>query len=84
MNRPTTWAWRCEQEYFFCDGIPTRLPVTKTCFHRSIFRKTLCIDAIVDAVKDFRGGLMVVSHDQYFITHTYQEMWVVGGGKVNG
>ena len=27
---------------------------------------------------------MVVSHDQHFITHTNQEMWVVGGGKVNG
>ena len=41
------------------------------------------IDALVDAVKDFRGGLMVVSHDQHFITHTCKELWVVGGGKVN-
>jgi ATP-binding cassette subfamily F protein 3 len=36
----------------------------------------------VEAVKDFRGGLIVVSHDQHFITHTCGELWVVGGGKV--
>jgi ATP-binding cassette subfamily F protein 3 len=39
------------------------------------------IDALVEAVKDFRGGLMVVSHDQYFITNTCRDLWVVGGGK---
>lgn len=38
------------------------------------------IDALVEAVKDFRGGLMVVSHDQYFITNTCRDLWVVGGG----
>ncbi len=40
------------------------------------------IDALVEAVKDFRGGLLVVSHDQYFITNTCGELWVVGSGKV--
>lgn len=39
------------------------------------------IDALVEAVKDFKGGLMVVSHDQYFITNTCRDLWVVGGGK---
>jgi ATP-binding cassette subfamily F protein 3 len=39
------------------------------------------IDALVEAVKDFRGGLMVVSHDQYFITNTCRDLWVVGEGK---
>lgn len=39
------------------------------------------IDALVEAVKDFRGGLIVVSHDQYFITNTCSELWVVGDGK---
>jgi len=39
------------------------------------------IDALVEAVKDFRGGLMVVSHDQYFITNTCRDLWVVGDGK---
>ena len=36
------------------------------------------IDALVEAVKDFRGGLIVVSHDQHFITNTCSELWVVG------
>jgi len=39
------------------------------------------IDALVEAVKDFRGGLIVVSHDQFFITNTCSELWVVGDGK---
>jgi ATP-binding cassette subfamily F protein 3 len=41
------------------------------------------IDALVEAVKDFRGGLIVVSHDQFFITNTCGELWVVGGGVVS-
>lgn len=40
------------------------------------------IDALVEAIKDFRGGLIVVSHDQFFITNTCSELWVVGEGKV--
>ena len=35
----------------------------------------------MDAIKDFRGGLLVVSHDQHFITNTCGELWVVGEGK---
>jgi len=38
------------------------------------------IDALVEALKDFRGGLVVVSHDQYFVTNTCNELWVVGNG----
>jgi ATP-binding cassette subfamily F protein 3 len=38
------------------------------------------IDALVTAVQDFRGGLMVVSHDQYFISNTCRDLWVVGEG----
>ena len=41
------------------------------------------IDALVEAVKDFKGGLIVVSHDQFFITNTCGELWVVGGGVVS-
>ena len=40
------------------------------------------IDALVEAVKDFKGGLIVVSHDQHFITNTCGELWVVGEGRV--
>ena len=41
------------------------------------------IDALVEAVRDFRGGLMVVSHDQHFITNTCRDLWVVGGGRAS-
>jgi ABC-type dipeptide/oligopeptide/nickel transport system ATPase subunit len=39
------------------------------------------IDALVEAIKDFKGGLMVVSHDQFFVTNTCSELWVVANGK---
>ena len=38
------------------------------------------IDALVAAISDFKGGVMVVSHDQYFITKVCTELWVVGDG----
>jgi ATP-binding cassette subfamily F protein 3 len=41
------------------------------------------IDALIEAVNDFRGGLIVVSHDQYFITATCSELWIVGEGKAS-
>lgn len=41
------------------------------------------IDALVLAVREFQGGLMVVSHDQYFITNTCRELWVIGDGHAN-
>lgn len=40
------------------------------------------IDALVGAVKDYRGGLIVVSHDEYFMSNTCSELWVVGEGRV--
>ena len=40
------------------------------------------IDALVEAVQDFNGGLIVVSHDEHFITSTCKELWVVGNGVV--
>jgi ATP-binding cassette subfamily F protein 3 len=39
------------------------------------------VDALVEAVKDFKGGLMVVSHDQYFVSNTCTELWVVDDGQ---
>jgi len=41
------------------------------------------IDALIEAVASFRGGVVVVSHDQYFITKTCGELWVVGEGGAN-
>ena len=38
------------------------------------------VDALVSAVQDFQGGIMVVSHDQYFVSNTCTELWVVDDG----
>jgi ATP-binding cassette subfamily F protein 3 len=37
-------------------------------------------DALVKAVQDFKGGLMVVSHDQHFVSNTCSELWEVHDG----
>mmetsp|Transcript_41781 Transcript_41781/g.42386 ORF Transcript_41781/g.42386 Transcript_41781/m.42386 type:complete len:410 (-) Transcript_41781:35-1264(-) len=39
------------------------------------------IDALVEAIVDYNGGLIVVSHDEFFISKTCNELWVVGEGK---
>ncbi|GMI51847.1 hypothetical protein TeGR_g7818 [Tetraparma gracilis] len=38
-------------------------------------------DALVDAISSFKGGVICVSHDQYFISSCCSELYVVGGGK---
>ena len=38
------------------------------------------VDALVEAIQDFKGGLMVVSHDQYFVQKTCSELWVIEKG----
>lgn len=30
----------------------------------------------------FKGGVMIVSHDQHFINKVCSELWVVGSGEV--
>lgn len=39
------------------------------------------VDALVEAIQDFKGGIMVVSHDEYFVSRTCRELWVVHEGK---
>jgi ATP-binding cassette subfamily F protein 3 len=41
------------------------------------------VDALVEAIKDFKGGLMIVSHDEYFVSRTCTELWVVEEGKAS-
>jgi ATP-binding cassette subfamily F protein 3 len=40
-------------------------------------------DALVEAIRDFQGGIMVVSHDQYFVSNTCTELWVVSEGQAS-
>lgn len=39
------------------------------------------VDALVEAVRDFKGGILVVSHDQFFVSSVCTEMWVVADGQ---
>jgi ATPase subunit of ABC transporter with duplicated ATPase domains len=40
------------------------------------------VDALIEAMQDFKGGIMVVSHDEYFVSRTCTELWVVDAGRV--
>lgn len=41
------------------------------------------IDALIDALRDFKGGVVIVSHDQHFVNSVCEELWVVGDQKVS-
>ena len=41
------------------------------------------VDALIEAIQDFKGGVMVVSHDQFFVNSICSELWVVDGGKAS-
>merc|ERR1712070_463236 len=40
------------------------------------------LDALGDALKDFTGAVVVVSHNQHFLETVCNELWTVDGGKV--
>ncbi len=40
------------------------------------------VAALAESVKNFPGAVIVVSHDQYFVTKVANEAWVVSGGVV--
>ncbi|POM60922.1 ABCF/EF-3b transporter-like protein [Phytophthora palmivora] len=40
------------------------------------------IDALIDALREYKGGVVIVSHDQHFVTSVCEELWVVGDQKV--
>eukprot|EP00928_Gymnodinium_smaydae_P099469 TRINITY_DN949_c1_g1_i1.p1 TRINITY_DN949_c1_g1~~TRINITY_DN949_c1_g1_i1.p1 ORF type:complete len:1317 (-),score=301.18 TRINITY_DN949_c1_g1_i1:388-4227(-) len=40
------------------------------------------IDALIDAIKDFTGCVVMVSHDQYFLSQVATQFWSVAAGKV--
>ena len=35
------------------------------------------------ALSDWNGGVIVISHDERFITHVARELWVCGDGTVS-
>lgn len=40
------------------------------------------IEALIDALKNFTGGVLVVSHDQHFITNICHELWMIADKRV--
>lgn len=40
------------------------------------------IDALIEALRSFTGGVVAVTHDQHFVEKVCKELWVVGGGTV--
>ena len=40
------------------------------------------INALIGALQDFTGGVLVISHDQFFIKQLCNEIWVVKDKKV--
>ena len=41
------------------------------------------IDALIDALNGYKGGVVIVSHDQHFVNSICNELWVVADGSVS-
>ncbi|TDH67403.1 hypothetical protein CCR75_000407 [Bremia lactucae] len=41
------------------------------------------IDALIHALHEYKGGVVIVSHDQHFVQSVCHELWVVGDQKVS-
>eukprot|EP00047_Mylnosiga_fluctuans_P013242 m.30321 g.30321 ORF g.30321 m.30321 type:complete len:79 (+) comp4766_c0_seq1:1979-2215(+) len=39
------------------------------------------IDVLIEAIKEFKGAVLLVSHDQYFLAHTATEYWTIRDGQ---
>lgn len=40
------------------------------------------INALINALKEYQGGVLIVSHDQHFITNVCNEIWVIADKRV--
>ena len=38
--------------------------------------------ALIEGIKGFQGGVLVVSHDQHLLSAVCQDLWLVEGGEV--
>ena len=84
MSPRTTSTCECclfgPLSFKFCPLLSLRAPTQAYIAQphsRSARRET--VDALIGAVNGFPGGVVIVSHDQHFLTSTVKEMWVVGG-----
>lgn len=42
----------------------------------------LATEALIDAIKEFQGGVLLVSHDQHLLTSVCKDLYVVEKGRV--
>ena len=40
------------------------------------------VASLADCIESFKGGVVLVSHDQYFVSRVAREVWVVDQGTV--
>ena len=40
------------------------------------------VDALILALNNFKGGLLIVSHDQYFVSCVCDEIWYIKNGNM--
>lgn len=41
------------------------------------------VDALIEGLTMFKGAVLMVSHDQYLIESTVDELWMCEGGQVD-
>lgn len=41
------------------------------------------VDALIEGLTMFKGAVLMVSHDQYLIESTVDELWMCEGGQVS-
>ena len=42
----------------------------------------LATEALIEAIKEFQGGVLLVSHDQHLLTSVCKDLYVVEKGRV--
>ena len=45
-------------------------------------RNVLATEALIEAIKEFQGGVLLVSHDQHLLTSVCKDLYVVEKGNV--
>lgn len=51
-------------------------------FSSIFFSLTLATEALIEAIKEFQGGVLLVSHDQHLLTSVCKDLYVVEKGRV--
>ena len=46
------------------------------------YQQQLDLEALASAIENFKGGVVLVSHDQYFVERVAKEVLVIEGGVV--